>query len=302
MWFLITIIGYFLLAAVLVLDKLILTKSVGKPVVYTFYSTVFLLAAFLAWPFGVVLPSGIDIVWAMVSGVGFGFGMWTLFIAVKAGEASHINPFIGGVITIATYIFSFLLLGEQLTSAQVAGVMVMSFATLLLSFEKSKTHHGFHTGFLWGIASGIIFAVSHVAAKHMYEHYDFLTGLVWTRGTAGFFGLALLFFPSVNRALFGKKPKKKVKGYAKRHATAIVVANKVLSVIGIILVHYGISIGSVTLVNALAGVEYAFMFIMIFLCTKFLPKVFKEYFTKRELAVEVIAIALIALGSMFFVL
>ena len=39
MWFLVAFIGYFLLAVVVILDKFILTKSVSKPVVYTFYST-----------------------------------------------------------------------------------------------------------------------------------------------------------------------------------------------------------------------------------------------------------------------
>jgi len=44
-----------------------------------------------------------------------------------------------------------------------------------------------------------------------------------------------------------------------------------------------------------------FMFVMVFLLTKFLPRIFKEYFTKRELTVEVIATILVAIGSAFFV-
>ncbi|HYE60228.1 MAG TPA: DMT family transporter [Candidatus Kapabacteria bacterium] len=301
MWFFLAITGYFLLAVVLVLDKFILSKSVAKPVVYTFYSTVFLLAAFGVAPFGVDLLQGADYWWAIASGFTFGFGMWTMFCAVKEGEASHIDPFIGAVTTIATYALSIFLLNENLSSAQAAGVMVVSFGTLLLAFEKSKTHHGFHAGFLWAIASGIFFAISSIAAKYLYDHHTFLTGLVWSRGTAGIFGLCLLFLPSVRHAI-AHTPHKKAKTYAKRHARSIVVANKVLSVIGIIMLHYSISIGSVTIINALAGAQYVFMFIMIYGLTKCLPKVFREYFTKHELAVETIAIVLVTLGSLFFVL
>jgi hypothetical protein len=75
-----------------------------------------------------------------------------------------------------------------------------------------------------------------------------------------------------------------------------------LSVIGIVLVHYAIAIGRVTLVNALEGVQYVFMFILIYLSTKFWPRVFKEYFTKRELLIETIAIVLVAAGSVLFVM
>ena len=43
------------------------------------------------------------------------------------------------------------------------------------------------------------------------------------------------------------------------------------------------SIGSVTIVGAMSGVQYVLMFIMIYLLTKFTPKIFKEYFTKHEI-------------------
>ena len=40
-WFFIAIIGYTAQSLVFVLDKIILSKSLGKPVVYTFYSTIY---------------------------------------------------------------------------------------------------------------------------------------------------------------------------------------------------------------------------------------------------------------------
>jgi len=300
-WFVIALIGYFLLAVVFVLDKFILTKSVSKPVVYTFYSTIFIFGALLAWPFGVeLLSTRVDWVAACISGLGFGFGLWAMFIAVKSGEASHVNPFIGAIITIATYGFSFFLLGEQLTSVQLMGMGVLIVATFLLSLEKSRKHSGFHSGYVWAIVAGILFAVSHVSAKFLYEVYPFVTAFVWTRATTGMVGLVCLLYPSVRRTFRKKKIKKKT--YAKRHAVSIVVTAKVLGVVGVILIQYAIAIGSVTLVNAMAGLQYAFMFVLIFVLTKVVPKVFKEYFTRRELLVESFAIILVIIGSALFVL
>jgi drug/metabolite transporter (DMT)-like permease len=301
MWFLLSVIGYFFLAIAFVMDKLILTKSVGKPIIYTFYSTIFLLPVFLLVPFGLQVPQGIDLFIALFSGFSFGFGLWTLFVAVKSGEASHIDPFNGAMITVATYAGSSFFLGEALKSAQITGVIILVFACLLLSFEKSQKHHGFHIGFLWAMVSGVCFAASLVAAKYLFGHYSFVETIVWTRASAGFFGVLLLASKTVRHSLFAPK-RTEVKTYAKRHALPIVITAKVLSVVAILFINYAISIGSVTLVNALGGLQYVCMFIIIYICTKFFPKIFKEYFTKRELIVETIAIMLVAIGSIFFVL
>ncbi len=305
LWFIIALIGYLLLAVVFVLDKLILTKSVSKPVVYTFYSTIMMFAVIVAWPFGVEMLNGIDWFWALVSGLAFGFALWTMFIAVKKGEASHINPFMGAVITIATYITSYLFLAESLSPVQIWGIVILVFASFLLSFEKSRNGSGFHMGFVWAILAGIFFAISHVSAKYLYDIYPFLTGFVWTRFTTGFVGLICLAYPSVRR-VFKKKQKTEKKQkkipYAKKHALGIVVANKAIGVVAVILLQYAIAIGSVTLVNAMSGLQYVLMFLLIFILTKLAPKVFKEYFTKRELLMQTIAIILVVIGSAMFVL
>ncbi|MBT3539201.1 EamA family transporter [Candidatus Parcubacteria bacterium] len=302
LWFFIALAGYFFLALTFILDKLILTKSVGKPVVYTFYSTIFMFGALLAWPFGVELLHGVDWWWAITSGVAFGFGLWTLYKAVKSGEASHINPLNGAIVTISTYALSFYFLSESLSSLQILGMAVLVCASLLLSLEKSRKHKGIHMGFVWAIVSGILFAVSHVSAKYLYELYPFLTGFVWTRAATGFVGLFVLLFPSVRKTFKKKKTKEKPKTKAKRYAGAIVVATKVLGVVAVVLIQYAMAIGSVSLVVAMSGLQYALMFLLILFFTKFLPKIFKEYFTKRELVIEWVAILLVVVGSMLFVI
>jgi drug/metabolite transporter (DMT)-like permease len=302
MWFIIALAGYFLLAVVFILDKLILTKSVNRPAVYTFYSTIFLFALFLALPFGVKIIPKIDLALSIVSGLAFGFGLLTLFIAVKGGESSHLSPFNGAIITIAVYVLSSLFLGEKLSNFQLLGILILVFASFLLSFEKSRKHSGMHIGFLWAAFSGLLFAVSNVIAKYIYGLYPFLTGIVWTKGTVGLVALICLFSPAV-RSLFKHQKKNETgKNFAKKNATIIVASNKILSIVSNVLLQYAMAIGSVTLVNALSGLQFGMMFIMIYLLTVFTPKIFNEYFTKRELAVEITALVLVIIGSAFFVL
>ncbi|MCF6276224.1 MAG: DMT family transporter [Candidatus Magasanikbacteria bacterium] len=296
---LIATIGYVLLAFVFILDKIILSKSVSKPVVYTFYSTIFLLAVFLLYPLGVQTLFGVHLFWALFSGLTFGFALWFMFIAIKKGETSHISPFIGGIITVATYIISYFVLSEQLSTFQLFGIGILIFSSFLLSFEKSRKHNGFHIGFVWAIGSGILFALSHVSAKYIYELYPFLTGIVWTRGTTGLVGIITLFFPSVLKTFKKRKRKRKTKG--KKHVALLIIVTKILGVLANLLVQYALAIGSVTIVMALSGLQFALMFLFILLLTKFLPKIFREYFTRREIFVQTTAILLVVVGYIFFV-
>ena len=87
-----------------------------------------------------------------------------------------------------------------------------------------------------------------------------------------------------------------------KKSVVLVVMDKILAVIAIILIQYSASIGSVAPVMALSGLQFVFMFIMVYLSTKFLPILFKEYFTKREITVEVLAIFFVLVGSMLFVI
>lgn len=289
-----------MLAVVAMLDKKILTKSVPKPAVYTFYSTIFLLLVALVIPFGVDMLSGVEWLIAIVAGVSFGLALWAMFIAFKHGEASHMNPFIGGMVTIMSFVFASLFLSEALTDFQLAGMLVLIVASWLLSFEKSCNKRGIHSGFAWGIASGVLFGVSHVASKYLYELYPFITGFVWTRLSIGLVGLGLLLLPSV-RSLFKARKLTKAKKEKRKNSVIIVSITKFLGVLAVITIQYAVSIGSVTLVMAMAGIRHAFLFILVMLFTKFAPSIFKEYATKREILVQTFAILLVVIGSAMFV-
>jgi hypothetical protein len=69
-----------------------------------------------------------------------------------------------------------------------------------------------------------------------------------------------------------------------------------------ILIQLAAALGSVTIVFALAGLQFVFLFILIILLTKFTPKLFKEYFTRTEVIIQSIAILLVVAGSVMLVL
>ncbi len=291
MWFVSALVGYALLAAVFILDKRILTAELKHPVVYTFYSTVFLLAVAAAWIFVPFITDPSLLALSLISGFAFGGALWLMFIALKKSEASHLDPFIGAVITLGTLAGADLWLSEELTFSQIIGCAVLAAASFLLAREETQSRHGWHTGYIWGIVSGILFAISHLTAKAVYNSADFLPAFVLTRVTIGVFGLLLLTSPAVWRSFKVKKTKQ-----TKHHPLVIVVLTKVLSLLANSAIQYAIALGSVAIVNALAGLQYALMFAGILILNTFRPKFFREYVSHRELWLESAALLLVIVG------
>jgi len=301
-WFFLALFGYAALAVVFVLDKRILTREVPQPAVYAFYSTIFMFGALLALPFGVTLLSGADWWWAVVSGLAFGFGLWAMFLALSREEASHVNPFVGAVVTIATFVLAFVFLNESLHTLQVAGTALLLCATLLFALYGERGIIRFSKGFWWAFFAGVCFAVSHVSAKYLYDIYPFLTGFVWTRAATGLVGVLALAAPSVRR-LFASRARTQTKAAGRKRIriAAFVATDKILGIVGVVLIQYAIALGSVTIVNAMVGLQYAVLFLLVYVLSRWSPSFFRERFSKKEIAVESFAIVCILIGSALFV-
>ncbi|PIT87138.1 MAG: hypothetical protein COU31_04650 [Candidatus Magasanikbacteria bacterium CG10_big_fil_rev_8_21_14_0_10_40_10] len=293
-YFFLAVLGYVLLAIVNILDKFILTKKLPKPAVYVFFSTVFLILLFSLVPFGAgFLDSGFDYLIAGLAGFAFMSAVWLMYTGFCQSEISHAGPMIGSAVAMFVFLLSSLFLREQLSLLQIFGVLVLVAGSLMISFEKSRLHTGWHKGIFWLIGGGLMFAISHVASKYIYDGYGFFTGLVWTRGFVGFFGLCLLFYPPVFRALFGAR---QTKSQTSWQQFGLVFFNQFMAVTATVLIQLAIALGSVIIVNALAGIQYAFLVVAVWLVTKFHPKLFAEKFTRGEFRNELISVLIISSG------
>lgn len=296
MWLLLTIIGCLLLAVVNILDKFIVTKSI-KPVLFVFYSTVIALPIFLLVPFEVnFLTNSTDWLLALLSGLSFGGALWFMYKGFSESEVSHVGPLVGAAISLFVFILSQIFLGEKITLLQIGGIFILIFGSLLISLEKSKMHNGWHRGMLWGVLAGLLFAISNVATKYIYNHYDFYSGFIWTRGFTGISALIVLFFPSVCKTVFKKHAKGGISIVSNFHKLILVGTNKLLGIIGVILIQYATAIGSVSLVNALTGVQFAFLVLLVALLSKYNPSLFREKYSKLEIVQEIAAVFLIGIA------
>ena len=307
MWLLLSVIGYALLAVVAIMDKFLLSSAKVQPVLYTFYSTIFVLPLLLLVPFGVhFLNTPFDWAMAILSGLSFSVALWAMFLGFEKSAISHVGPLVGAATPLFVLLFSSLFLAEVLTSRQLLAAGFLILGSLIVSFERSDKFVGWHWGMLYGLLAGMLFATSHVSAKYIYAHYDFFSGFVWTRATTGILGLILLLHPIVYRSLFKSTVLDKVKNKllsarTKKDNIILVIINKVLGSGAVVIIQYAAAVGSVTLVNALNGLEFAILIVLVFLLSKFWPKIFKENYSTLVIIQESVAVLVIAIGLFLLV-
>ena len=294
MYILIAVIGYLFLAITNIFDKFILTKAVSRPIVFAFYSTIFVLPIFLLVPFSGYIVNYFDLFVALIAGFAFGLALWAMYIGFQKSEVSHSGPLVGATTPFFVLILSLVFLDEKLEWIQILGIFILIGGSLLISMEKSRGHNGWHRGMLWIMLAGLLYAISHVASKYIYDLYGFYIGLVWTRGFMGLFGLLLLFSPQIWKKEKPKSKNNKLKN--KKSQFLLVMFTRIFAIVAVLLIQYGIAVGSVTIVNALAGIQFAFLIALVAILTKFLPKFFKEKFVRGELRNELLAVLIIAVG------
>jgi len=294
-WLLIAIVGYLLNAIVLLVDKFLLTTKIKNPWVYAFYASALGGLALLLWPFDFAFLSFFTTVAAVFSGVTFFFAILYLYRAMLAGEASRVVSIIGGISPIVILALSYVFLGERLPAFwYVALVCLVSGAALLsLKDEGKRGEVDFHLGSkfpLLSLIAAVFFALSFFLSKVVYINSSFLNGFIWMR--VGTLILPVILF---SLASFRKKVLRKSLSVSSK-VPFVFLSNKALSAVGFMVLSYAISLGSVTVVNALQGVQYAFIFVLALVMSLYKPKYLSESFSFGELVQKILGTLLVSGG------
>lgn len=302
-WIFVAVSAYFLGAFAVLMDKFLLgSKRISSPQVYTFYVGIFGLGAFMFAPFGFSIPSVWQIFISLISGGVYIGGIFALNLSINKAEASRVTPVVFSVVPIVSYLISFSMNNEKLTALQLGGVSLLIIGGLLISFDLPLKFNKrkFFVGFYMSCLAGVLLAISYVMFKMVYAQQDFLNGFMWTRIGGFMAALLLLVIPNWRKAILNsfthaKKPSRKHVGTG-----GLFVMNKIIGGTSSILLNKAFQLGSVTLVNSMVSLQYAFVLILVAIAAKRHSKVFAEKLLFWDWAQKIGAIVVIAVG-MFFV-
>jgi len=302
-WLLIAIIAHFLLAIVFTVDKFLLSKTVLRPVAAAFYVGLLSgVASLFLIPFGFYWMPFWQIIVSFIAGSAFIFAILFFYRLIQTNEVSIIAPIIGGAVPIFTLILTGLFLGEQLAINQLFAFCLLVLGGVIILLPKKgefglKKIEGFlSNGFLLTILAAFLFAFSFVLTKFVFIEQSFISGFIWLR-LGGVLGACILFLiPSMRRVILETSKSIKVR------VGGLFISNKILSGVAFILLNYAIYLGSVSLVNALQGVQYIFLLIVVLFLSKKFPEIIKERIDRKVIFQKTIGILLIVFGLGILVL
>ncbi len=299
-WILIVIAAHFLNAIVSIVDKHIVTAGkVSKPIVYAFYVGILSTLSILIFSFN-ILPLKIEglphinnvyfpdiklSTFSILSGYLFLVALVSLYSAFKKSDASDVVPVVGSSNAIFTFIISFIFLGEVLTKNFLIGFIFLVVGTVILShFRFSYKVLGF------SLLSGIFYAGYYSLMKVMFNDYAFDQAFFWSRIGLLFASVSLLIVPYYKKIIFQGTKQSKVK-----HGLWILGNNILGGIAGISLLK-ATELGSVTIVQALNGLQFAFLIIISVIFGKITPVSFGENNNISDIVQKILSVSLIIIG------
>jgi len=295
-WLIVVLGGHFANALAFVIDKILLAGKMKHPAVYVFYIGSLGMLSFILWPFGTFsLMSANLMIQGFISGASFMLALLCFFHALKKGETTRVVPFVGGLVPVWTIIFASILLHEFLNRGEWMGVALLVIGAIIISYEPVQTKNSITISeAVYIVSAAGFFALSYTLAKVVFNGTEFINGFLWMRLFAFLSVVPLLLSSATRRAIFsggddgGEKP------------TPLFFIGQALGAIGFVLLNWGIQLApSVSIVNALQGVQYAFLFVLVVVLTLFAPGLIREKLTKQIVIQKVLALIVLAFGLVF---
>jgi len=260
-WLAIAVFAQLLFAVSTLVDKHIVSRAahIGKPVVYAFY--VALLSGFVIvlLPF-VSVPRGYVLALSLINAATFTAAIYLLYSALSVARASDVSPVVGGVSAIVTAVLAAAWIEGDVALVHALPILLLAGGTAVIShFQFSRK------AILYTVAAGVFFGVTILLGKLIFNEVPFIDGFFWPRLMNVAVALSLLLVPSFRRAiLHGGK-------HSSRGAKGLVIGNKVLGGAAAAMTAYAVSLGSVAIVNSLAGLQFVFLFIFAVLFAHKMP-------------------------------
>lgn len=287
-WILWASLGYFCNAIALTVDKSLLgRREIRDPAAYTLFSSLLAMLVLVLAPWGLLRPTVPAVALGLLSGAAFALALWLMFSVLQVGEASRVPALIGSVSPLFVFFFSWLGTGELLSLPEMVAFALLVAGGLCMVGGQSGLKGRW---LVLALVASAAFAISYIWLKQTFAASNFVSGLIWSRVGALGTSLLLLLIPgtwiawhqSLRRSSQGIK-------------VAFVGGQSAGAIAGL-LTSYAITRASVTLVNALQGLQYVFLLLLAFVVSWRVPQLFRDEFSRATMVRKVSGTLLICAG------
>lgn len=227
---------------------------------------------------------------AMIFGVLPVIAFWFYTKALMVEEVSRITPLFQ-FIPIFVVFMSFLFLDEILSAQKYLGIALIVLTSLLISYRKSEDGCSFSSALKLMIPFSIIFAVYSILNKFLLGYLDYWSVFFWMM-IGSFLGVMLMLaFPKPRKEFLDTLP------LLGKRTFAVSFLGEGTYILGTLFSLIATSLGYVSLVSALSGLQTFFVFVYMLMLSLFLPNILKEETTKGIILLKLSAVLLMFIGT-----
>jgi len=297
LWVFIIVSAYLILAINSLVDNYLLLGP-PNPKSYAFYVGTLGIIALILIPFvGFSVPPVSQIFISLLAGIISVLALYFFYVGLEYFEPSRIVAAIGGLLPLFTFILVSIYSGRLIFSGgkEILAFSLLILGSFLITFEKKKRIS--LNSFRISLIAAFLFALGFVLMKNVYLNQPFWSGFMWMRIGGFLTGICFLFTKEVRKEIFGRKST-----FTKKTGV-IFLFNQSIGAGAFILQNLAIALAGMNylpFINALQGIQYVFLFLLIFFLTKKFPKISEERFNKEIIIQKIISICLICLGLIVF--
>ena len=298
LWLFTALASYICFAVSAIFVKYLVSRVALGSKTFVFYMGILGMLVFLLIPFvHFSVPSPFQILLSIGAGITLAYSTFCLLEGLQKFEASRIVPAVGGLVPIFTFLFVFILSkGEEtLSFFQFLSFILLMGGIVLLTLEKGLMIN--KPSLRIALTAAFFIALSFVMTKYVYLHQPFWSGLIVMR-----IGGLLL---SVWFLLFSKEVQREVFQFKRQPIAPIFLLSQMVGAGAEVLRNgaiFLVPLAMLPFINALQGVEYAFLLVFTFFMSRYFPHVLKEETAPKIMRQKVFAMACIVFGLIIIAL
>jgi len=299
LWLIIAILSYFLFAVVSLGDKYLLAGP-PNPKSYSFYVGILGVLVLVLIPFvDFIIPDFYEILLCFLAGAIFIFALLGFYEGLQRFEASRIIPAIGGFSPLFIFILVFFFSGGEviLGFKEILAFLLLILGSVFIAWSPSAKAS--LKSLKISALTAFLFALFFVLTKYVYILLPFWTGFIWIRIGAFLVALFFIFFKDIRKEIFSG-------GLTFNKKTGVFfLFNQGIGGGASILQNWAVALAGLvylSVINALQGVQYVFLFILTLLFSLKFPNFFKEEISKKVIFQKLSAIFFIGIGLIILAL
>jgi len=226
----------------------------------------------------------------LIAGLIYSGGYILYIFAMSVEEASRVVSLLY-MIPLFVLLFATVFLGEKLPGWKYAAIATAVAGAILIGIEKFELKPVMRKAFWIVIISCIFFAGGATISKYLLGHLSY-----WNVFTIQSFGVAV----GLTSMVFSRHARAHFKHTMK--SLHIIVLSEIVDLTATMMFFAAASMAAISKVSAMGALQPLYVLIAMIVLSTFMPKVLKEAFTKKTLAIKLISVLLIVVGTYFVAL